>query len=129
MAAESVIVLMYHRIGYAHNDWERKYCVSPERFAAQMEALAGRGMSAVDIDDFVGWLDGRQPLPKGGFVLTFDDGFRGVREHALPVLERYGWPATVFLVTDLIGKQDCAQDLPRGDLPHLASCLKQLMGN
>lgn len=116
MATESILVLMYHRIGDAHNDWESKYCVSPERFAAQMNALASRGMHAVDIDDFVAWLDGQQPLPKGGFVLTFDDGFRGVREHALHVLERHGWPATVFLVTDLIGKQDewTQQDNPDG---------------
>ena len=37
-------------------------------------------------------------------VLTFDDGFRNVYEHALPVLQTYGFPATVFLVTDYCEK-------------------------
>jgi len=43
---------------------------------------------------------------EGAFLLTFDDGFRGVWEHALPVLEKLGWPFTVFLVSDLIGGDD-----------------------
>jgi peptidoglycan/xylan/chitin deacetylase (PgdA/CDA1 family) len=106
MAADKIIVLMYHRVGAANNAWEQKYCVSPERFAAHMAALAKRGMCAVNIQDFVAWLGGERDLPEGSFVITFDDGFRGVRDHALPVLEQHNWPATVFLVTDLIGRQD-----------------------
>lgn len=107
---------MYHRIGKAHNDWERKYCVSPDRFAAQMAALSACRMRAVNIDDFIAWLNGQKQLPAGAFVITFDDGFRGVLEHALPILEQYGWSATVFLVTDLIGKEDewTRQDNPDG---------------
>lgn len=104
--AERIPVLMYHRVGVAHNDWEARYCIAPDRFAAHMRALAGRGYRAVGIDALVNWLEGGAPLPEGAIVITFDDGFRGVREHALPVLEKLGWPFTVFLVSDLIGQQD-----------------------
>lgn len=106
MTADKIVVLMYHRVGTANNAWEQKYCVSPERFETHMTALAKRGMSAVNIFDFVAWLEGKRDLPEGSFVITFDDGFRGVRDHALPVLEQHNWPATVFLVTDLIGRAD-----------------------
>lgn len=106
MNAQNMVVLMYHRIGTANNAWEHKYCVSPQCFASQMRALAKRGMNAVAIHDFVAWLDGEKELPEGSFLITFDDGFRGVRDYALPVLEHHRWPATVFLVSDLIGKQD-----------------------
>lgn len=106
MTTDRIVVLMYHRIGTANNAWERKYCVSPQRFAEHMRKLAGLGMRAVDIKAFVAWLDGKAELPDGSFLLTFDDGFRGVHEHALPVLEQLQWPATVFLVTGLIGQQD-----------------------
>jgi peptidoglycan/xylan/chitin deacetylase (PgdA/CDA1 family) len=105
-AAERVPVLMYHRVGELHAAAEARYCVTPGRFAAHMRALAARGYRAVDIDAFVGWLSGGAPLADGDFVLTFDDGFGGVREHALPVLEQLGWPATIFLVTDLLGGVD-----------------------
>ncbi len=115
--AERVLVLMYHRIGEAHNDWERRYCVSPELFAAQMERLAAKGMQACGLDDFFAWLAGDKPLPEGSFLLTFDDGFLGVYEHGAPLLRDMNWPATVFLVSQLIGKRDewCRSQNPGGD--------------
>jgi len=45
----------------------------------------------------------RGDLPPRACAVTFDDGFRSVRDLALPVLARHGVPATVFLVTDLVG--------------------------
>lgn len=112
-----VPVLMYHRLGDAHNDWERKYCVSPARFAEHMRGLARSGWQAVSIEQFFAWMDGSAELPRRAFLLTFDDGFLGVHEHAAPVLRPLGWPATVFLVTDLIGQRDhwCAQHNPSGE--------------
>lgn len=105
-AASRVPVLMYHRVGEHHNDWEARYAIAPENFAAHMQALAANGYRGVDIDALTAWLDGGPALPEGSVLITFDDGFRGVREHALPVLERLGWPFTVFLVSDLIGGED-----------------------
>jgi peptidoglycan/xylan/chitin deacetylase (PgdA/CDA1 family) len=121
---QRIPVLMYHRVGDAHNDWERKYCISPERFASQMQALAGKGHSAVAIGDFMAWLEGRRELPEGSFVLTFDDGFLGVHDHAAPVLEKLGWPAAVFLVSALTGKQDawCKTENPSGVTYPLLDC-------
>ncbi len=104
--AQRVPVLMYHRVGTAHNAWEARYCIAPDAFAAHMQALARKGYRAVRIDALVDWLEGGPPLPEGALVITFDDGFRGVREHALPVLEAMGWPFTVFLVSDLLGQED-----------------------
>ncbi len=104
--AARVPVLMYHRVGEAHNAWEARYCISPRNFSAHIEALARKGFRAVGIDAFVDWLEGGPPLPEGAILVTFDDGFRGVHEHALPVMERLGWPFTVFLVSDLIGQED-----------------------
>lgn len=109
-------VLMYHRVGDAHNDWEHKYCVSPQRFAEHMHALARAGWQAVSICDFFAWLDGSVELPEQSFLLTFDDGFLGVHDHAAPVLTSLGWTATVFLVSQLIGKRDawCETQNPSG---------------
>jgi peptidoglycan/xylan/chitin deacetylase (PgdA/CDA1 family) len=36
-------------------------------------------------------------------AVTFDDGYRGVYDHAFPMLKRKGIPAAVFVVTDLVG--------------------------
>lgn len=104
--AVRVPVLMYHRVGEARNDWEARYAISADNFAAHMHALARKGYKAVGVDPFVDWLEGGPALPAGAMLVTFDDGFRSVCEHAQPVLESLGWPFTVFLVSDLIGNQD-----------------------
>lgn len=104
--AARISVLMYHRLGEAHNDWEARYAISPTKFAAHMRALSSAGYQAVNIDTMVDWMEGKAELPENAILITFDDGFRGVRDHALPVLEKLHWPFTVFLVSDLIGGQD-----------------------
>ena len=118
---------MYHRIGQAHNVWEDKYCISPQNFAAHMQALAQAGRRAVSLADFFAWLDGGRELPEGAFLLTFDDGFLGLHEHALPVLDSLNFPAVIFLVSALTGKRDewCRASNPSGatypllDRPHI----------
>jgi peptidoglycan/xylan/chitin deacetylase (PgdA/CDA1 family) len=109
-------VLMYHRVGPAHNDWERRYCISPKSFAKHMQRLASRGMHACGLEDFLAWRAGEKELPEGSFLITFDDGFLGVYEHAAPVLQAMGWTATIFLVSQLIGKRDkwCRAHNPSG---------------
>ncbi len=106
IGAVRVPVLMYHRVGQAHNAWEARYAIAPDVFAAHMHALQRKGFKAVTIDGLVSWLEGGPCLPVGAILVTFDDGFRGVRDHALPVLAQLGWPFTVFLVSDLIGRDD-----------------------
>src|SRR2546425_2691605 len=49
-------------------------------------------------------------------ALTFDDGYRGLLDHALPVLERFGFRATFFLVSDRVGGTN-AWDARHGDAP------------
>lgn len=103
--ARRIPVLMYHRIGSSANAQSNIYSVSPERFRRHMNRLAAQGMQPCSLEDFLAWLADDTDLPEGSFLLTFDDGFLGVHDHAAPVLHDLGWPATVFLVSQLIGKE------------------------
>ena len=97
---------MYHRVGEAVNAWEKRYCVEPGRFAAHMKALYDHGYRPCSIESYFAWIAGRASLPERSFLLTFDDGFVGVFEHARPVLLDLGWTATVFVVSARIGGDD-----------------------
>ena len=114
MNAERIPVLMYHRIGEALNEWEQKYCISPDNFTAHMRALADKGYKACSANDFFDWLMGTTQLPDKSLLITFDDGYLGVFEHGLPVLKALEWPAAMFLVSGLIGKNDswCQRENP-----------------
>jgi peptidoglycan/xylan/chitin deacetylase (PgdA/CDA1 family) len=77
--AEVSIVLCYHAVS---REWDDPLAIAPEKLERQVAAA-------------LRWHPGRVHV-------TFDDGFRGVRG-ALPVLERLGVPATVFVCTDFVG--------------------------
>ena len=101
VTAQRIPILMYHRVGEPDHPSDI-YCIRPENFTAQMQALAQADWRAVSIEDFDAWRRGEKSLPENSFVLTFDDGFTGVHDFAAPVLKTLGWPATVFLVTGKI---------------------------
>ena len=97
---------MYHRVGRAETSAERRYCVSPTRFRDHMHALRDAGYQAISLPAFVAWSRGESSLPERSLLLTFDDGFMGVHDDAAPLFESLGWPATMFLVSSLIGGTD-----------------------
>ncbi len=106
MNMQRVPVLMYHRVGTVRDRHEARYAITPANFEAHMQELARADYQAVSMDAFLAWLETGQSLPKGAFLLTFDDGYRGVLEHAQPVLADLRWPFNVFLVSDMIGGMD-----------------------
>ncbi len=106
VVAARTLVLMYHRVGEAVNTWEQRYCVEPGLFTSHMQALHDRGYRPCSIESYFAWIAGRATLPERSFLLTFDDGFVGVFQHARPVLLDLGWTATVFVVSARIGGDD-----------------------
>lgn len=110
MAADShldrVPVLMYHRVDVNMALKERTCCVSPRLFSYHLHWLADQGYVPCKISEFDRWFRGEGGLPARSVLITFDDGFAGLLRHALPLLAKRNWPATVFLVSGLIGQHD-----------------------
>lgn len=71
-------------------------------FEAQLKLLRGAGYRPLSLDDVWGGLNGRTPPPRG-IVLTFDDGYLDNYTVAFPILKKYGWTGTFFVVTSTIG--------------------------
>jgi peptidoglycan/xylan/chitin deacetylase (PgdA/CDA1 family) len=95
------LILLYHRIvELASEPWSMS--VGPSRFEEQMQALT-RNASPVALGDLVEGVT-RGVVPARSVAVTFDDGYRDNFGTALPVLERHGVPATVFLATGFVGQ-------------------------
>ncbi|CAN5640907.1 N/A [soil metagenome] len=92
------VILLYHRVAHRVDD-PFGLCVSPENFAAHMEILA-RLARPTPLRELAPAPAGIQPR---SVAVTFDDAYEDVLTEALPVLERYGIPATVFAVSDGLG--------------------------
>lgn len=95
-AAAGCTMLIYHRVGGGSPD-ERDLSVSD--FEAQVEALADHDVVGIDVA--LDRLTAGDASPS--VVLTFDDGFRDVHEHAWPVLRDAELPFTLYLATGFIG--------------------------
>ena len=103
-----ITVIAYHAIGECDGEDDADLLfLSPRTFEAQMEYLA-RHRQVVSLEDAV---SGSVPPGKPAVAITFDDGYRVLLHHALPVLQRLGLPATLFVPTGHLG------DRNRWDLP------------
>ena len=101
--ATSLPILMYHRVAPAANPELARYCVQPADFAAQMAFLTDAGYYGIGWETLLAHLTYAIPFPGLPVVITFDDGYADFVDHALPILEKNGFTATIFIVTDEIG--------------------------
>lgn len=97
-------VLMYHSID---DQWRRtKLSVSPEQFRAQMRFLREKKYDVIPLERLADMIKDGKRLPHNIVAVTFDDGNLNNYTNAFPVLKQYKIPATVFVVSDWIGKPD-----------------------
>jgi peptidoglycan/xylan/chitin deacetylase (PgdA/CDA1 family) len=95
---------MYHAVLPIGASERRRGTVPLATFRAQVRWLARRGFRALSLDEVAGALSGDRPLRGRVVAITFDDGYRCVVRHALPVLSEYGMTATLFAVTGVVGR-------------------------
>lgn len=93
-------VLCYHRIGGPLELGVTR--VGRSMFVRQMTALAKAGWRTLSLGEFAS--PATPPAACRTFLLTFDDGYASLAEHAYPVLADLGFTATTFLITDYVGK-------------------------
>lgn len=93
-----VTILAYHRVGAGTGS---DVDLPTELFTEQMARLAAGGR-VVSLDDAVAMLHNPEDAPVHPVVLTFDDGTADFVENAVPVLERFQLPATLYAATDFI---------------------------
>ena len=101
----TVPILMYHYISAPPPGADRyrlDLSVAPEQFEQHLHYLATNGFSTVSLFDLLRHLNTGAPLPARPVVLTFDDGYRDNYDNAFPLLKKYGFTGTFFVVSDFV---------------------------
>lgn len=100
LSTSNWLIVMYHRvIADARLDpFSLGMCVSHAHFDEQIGYLR-REFSPIGMSQAISLLEQGRPLPDRAVSVTLDDGYLDNLEHALPVLERHGMPATLFMPT------------------------------
>jgi peptidoglycan/xylan/chitin deacetylase (PgdA/CDA1 family) len=91
------LILTYHRFSEDGRDGS----TSVQALSEQLEFLTSH-YQLVKFSTLADCLARRRSLPPGVAAITIDDGYADAYEVALPILRRYGVPATVFVVTDFL---------------------------
>jgi peptidoglycan/xylan/chitin deacetylase (PgdA/CDA1 family) len=94
-------VLLYHGCEEGESDFTRGLGgnTSPAQLARHLDFLC-RYYRIIPLDKLL-----RNGTPDRAVVLTFDDGYRSVYVNAFPLLKARGLPATIYLVTDVVGNK------------------------
>ncbi len=90
-------ILLYHHVA---RDPNNRYAVSPENFERQMKSLKAWGYTSIPISALVEAVVQEGELPARPVVITFDDGFEDVYENAFPIMQRYGFTGTFYLIVN-----------------------------
>ena len=113
------LILAYHSVSQHRTDG---LAVPAGEFERQMDWLHRRAYRTVTVTEFInGGFSPDEPLA----LITFDDGYADNYDVAFPVLKRFGFVATVFLVSDFVGtgrtfRWDSLKIRSKADIPHYA---------
>lgn len=93
-------ILYYHRV---QEGLPPSKGVAPPSFAAQMAVLQRKGYRTISFEDLADFFLAGKPLPRRPLIISFDDGYLDNFTCAYPILKQFGFHATFFLVSGLIG--------------------------
>lgn len=96
--SERALVLTYHSI----SDAPGPTSIPPATFAMQMEMLSRCGYQSATCADFIAWHEGKGSMERR-VLITFDDAFADFADAAVPILQRHGLSALMFVPTRKLG--------------------------
>lgn len=114
-----VPVLMYHFIGPEEVAVKNKNVVTRESFEKQMAFLKWAGYRVISLKEVEEIVSGKRRGRGREIAITFDDGHISFKEDAFPVLKKYEFPVTLFVVSDQVVRPD-ADRISREDLLSLS---------
>ncbi len=95
---EKLTVLSYHEIADPGEALIPDYAVTPTNFVRQIDWLRNNGYNFVSVDEVLADQAGKSHLPEKAVLLTFDDGYVSMYEHAWPLLKMLRIPSVVAVV-------------------------------
>ncbi|CAN5901163.1 polysaccharide deacetylase family protein [soil metagenome] len=101
-------ILTFHRLVDDRDEYLLKgpTVQSHARIFEQVVAVLARYYSIISLNDIVAHLKSDEPFARDSVAIVFDDGYEDNFRLGLPVLTRYGVPATVFIAAGFIDRKD-----------------------
>ncbi len=98
-SGQGVPVLMYHSVANTNNN---PVIIPPAKLDEEMKYLKDNGYYTITMADLYAYFTNNTPIPQKSVVLTFDDGYKDNYTTMLPILKKYDFRATIFVITAYI---------------------------
>ncbi len=95
-SVDGIPVLMYHRVWPGLRDG---LTVTPALLREHFGLLRSKGYQPLHLGQFLETMAGKRQRKRSDLLLTFDDGYRNNLTHLYPLLQEFGWPVTIFVIT------------------------------
>jgi len=99
-----VPILVYHHVVPGRS--ASVLFVPPDTFEQQLKYLQDNGYRSISFDDLADCLEYGTPLPERPVILSFDDGWENQFTYAFPLLQKYGFTGTFYVVTGYLDHQN-----------------------
>ena len=103
-----VPVLLYHNFVTTVPETDPdnfNYINTPQSFEENIKTFLENGYTIISMQDLADCNSGKAELPSKPIIITFDDGYYSNYEYIYPILKKYNVKASIFIITDNIGKE------------------------
>jgi peptidoglycan/xylan/chitin deacetylase (PgdA/CDA1 family) len=99
-----VPILLYHHV--ALHQSETVYYVAPDAFERQLHLLHEWGYTTISVELMVSAIKQGAELPPKPVIMTFDDGSETIYTNALPIMQKYNFTGTAYIVYNYVNTQN-----------------------
>ncbi|GGF63038.1 polysaccharide deacetylase family protein [Alteromonas lipolytica] len=100
-AHSSGVILLYHHVS---DDTPRSTSITPAKFAEHLDYI-NQHFTVVPLNKLINAAKGQGQVPDNALAITFDDGYENILQNGHPLIKKYGFPYTIFINPQVIGKQ------------------------
>ncbi len=99
-------ILLYHHVSTNNDTQDSRYNIPPEKFEEQIKWLYDNHYQTINVSDLANLIYNGGEIPQRPVVITFDDGNIDVFNNAYPILKKYGFVATFYVVQIYVNGKD-----------------------
>lgn len=121
MYKDSVIILNYHNIQSGDRGVAT---LSPAAFRAHLDYLRSNGYNVIPLSRLCQFISGKATVPPNAVCITFDDGYITYQTEAIPILRKYRYSSTCFIIVSDVDRTDFGSRLPHMNWKQLTQAYK-----
>jgi len=99
----AAVILQYHHVS---NTTPQSTSITPEQFEVHLQYLKDKKFNVLPLSEMINDIKNQQTLPDKAVAITFDDAYIDLLTQAKPLLDKFGFPYTIFVNPEVITRND-----------------------